>query len=91
MQRVLAELPAFPGAREETCLSQPKSLWQLPAPQSPPVSPRAGPCLKARANPQVSTGDFFGDGGVKSKQVGSSGREGQVTSIFPPLVFPFLF
>ena len=45
--------------------------------------PRAGSCLLARANPHVSTGDFFGDGGIKSKQVGPSGWEGQVTAVLP--------
>ena len=39
----------------------------------------------------VSTGDFCGDGAIKSKQVGPSGWEGHVTAALPSHFFLFLF
>lgn len=62
----------------------------------PHVSPKWDPALRPGQTLMYPTGDFFGDGGIKSKQVGPSGWEGQVTGVLPPpplppAPFPFLF
>lgn len=66
------------------CQSQPRSLWQLPA----PCRPKQDPALKP-GKPSGIHKRFLGDGGVQPKQVGPSGQEGQVTAVLPHSPFSF--